>query len=79
MFTPYPNHTTELAASLYASCAIVACTEQANPLNAVEATLDVFGPPVVRVCFCDNHYHLFGNVTDEQKIVPDIVIEEQAQ
>lgn len=76
MFTPYPNHTTELAASLYAFCSIVGCTKQANPLNAVEATLDVFGSPVVRVCFCDTHFSLFGQTTEEHE-KPDIVVKEQ--
>lgn len=71
MFTPYPNHTTELAASLYASCSIVDCTEQANPLNTVDATLDVFGSPMVRVCLCEAHYRLFGATTEEHKSVEE--------
>lgn len=58
------------------SCAIVGCTDHANPLNTVEATLDVFGSPVVRVCLCDAHFHLFGQTTEEHE-KPDIVIEEQ--
>lgn len=73
MFTPYSNHTTELAASLYASCAVTTCKEQANPLNVVEAKLDVFGDPMVRVCFCDECYRLFGETTEEHE-KPDIVL-----
>lgn len=69
MFTPFESHTTDLAASLYQMCAIVQCARRANPLNVVESTLDVFGTPAVRVCMCDEHYRLFGNITDEHKTV----------
>lgn len=58
-----------------ASCAVITCKEQANPLNAVEAPLDVFGSPVVRVCFCDDHFRMFGETTEEHE-KPDLVIEE---
>lgn len=58
--------------SLDQSCAIVSCPDHTNPLNTVEATLDVFGSPVVRVCFCDTHYHLFASDTSEHE-TPDIV------
>lgn len=79
MFTPFPNHTTDMAASIYSLCSIVNCPNRANPVNAVEATLDVFGEPAVRVHLCDDHYKLFGDVTtgeheavaDSEK--PDIV------
>lgn len=84
MFTPFSGHTTDLAASIYSPCSIVGCPDHANPLNAVEATLDVFGEPTVRVHLCDVHYKLFGDaqtgehaaVADSEK--PDIVVEEQA-
>lgn len=77
MFTPFPNHTTELASSIYSPCSIVDCPERANPLNAVESTLDVFGSPQVRVHLCDEHYRMFGSVTEEHEIVPDIAVEEK--
>lgn len=83
MFTPFPNHTTDMAASIYSPCSIVNCPNRANPVNAVEANLNVFGDPAVRVHLCDDHYKLFGDATtgeheavaDNEK--PDIV-EEQA-
>lgn len=83
MFTPYPSHTTDLAASIYSPCSIVGCPNHANPVNAVEANLNVFGEPAVRVHLCDDHYKLFGDTdTGEHEIVaenekPDIVIEGQ--
>ncbi len=77
MFTPYPSHTTSLAAALQSPCSIVGCHEHANPLNRVEAPLNIFGEPVVQVYFCEDHWHLLAPITNEQK-VPDIVAEEQA-
>jgi hypothetical protein len=64
--------------SLDPSCAVIDCSEQANPLNKIEARLDIFGSPIVRVCFCESHYHLFASTTDEHEIIPDIATEEQA-
>lgn len=61
--------------SLDPSCSIVDCIDHANPLNRVEATLDVFGSPVVRVCLCDAHFRLFGQTTEEHE-KPDIVVGE---
>lgn len=75
MFTPYPNHTTSLAAALQSPCSIVGCHEHANPLNRVEAALSIFGDPVVQVYFCETHFRLLVPVTDEHKI-PDIMVEE---
>lgn len=61
--------------SLDPPCAVITCKEQANPLNVVEAPLDVFGSPVVRVCFCDDHFRMFGETTEEHE-KPDLMIEE---
>jgi hypothetical protein len=77
MFTPYENHTTRLAAAMYAPCASVGCTEHAKPENAIEAKLDIFGSPLVHVCFCDGHYGFLAGDTAEHEIVPDIAIEEK--
>lgn len=65
-----------LQPSLDPSCAVATCTQQANPLNTVEAKLDVFGSPTVRVVLCDEHFHLFGETTAEHE-TPDIVTEER--
>lgn len=75
MFTPFENHTTDMAASIYARCAVTHCQKHANPVNVITAELNIFGNPEVTVTMCDEHYVLLGPVTDEQK--PDIVADEE--
>lgn len=71
----WPHRTTVTAVqpSLDPSCAVVGCIERAEPANTIEAVLDVFGSPRVRVCMCDSHYELFSVKPHE---VPDIAVEE---